>query len=609
MYQGQDVVRPDVKDKNSTQQGLNDAKGTHRQAGKAESPSCRSSICGRDSGGSTRIEDCTGGLTAFGSDGCRLLDIIEFLPDATFVINQKGEVIAWNRAIERITGIKKDSMLGKGNYEYAIPFYGERRPILIDFVLHPDKIGDAHYESLDKDGDALVADMYGVPIGNREGVWLWGKASPLFNADGQIVGAIESLRDVTQQKCVEKELCESERRYRGLFESLHDGFASVGMDGRIIDSNRALEEMLSYTREELHRLLFREITPEKWHLTEEGIIRNQVLTRGYSDNYEKEYRRKDGTVFPVELRAHLIRDEHGAPREIWGFVRDISRRKQAEEAAMHERQRFQRLVDNLPFGLALLGRKNLFVYMNHKFKEMFGYVEDDIPDSEAWLRRAFPGPERRAEALSSWKDDVRQVPEERKFRILRATCKDGTEKCVHVSAVKIATGEYVMGYIDITDWKRAEEALVTSERELREKSLNLQEANTALKVLLNHIQEEKQALQNTILENIRELVLPYIQKLKTLRPTEQQATLIGIVESNLENIVAPFVQKLTHAYASFTPTEIQVANLVRSGKTTKEIARLLNVSSGTIDSHRNSIRNKLGLGNKKINLRTHLLSL
>jgi PAS domain S-box-containing protein len=556
-----------------------------------------------------QADDCTRGLTAFGADGCRLLDIIEFLPDATFVIDQKGEVIAWNRAIERITGVKKDTMLGKGNYEYAIPLYGERRPILVDLVLHPDKIADARYESLTREGDALVADMYGVPVDKGEGIWLWGKASPLYSADGEIIGAIESFRDVTAQRRAEKELHESEKRYRGLFESLHDGFASVDMNGRIIDSNRALERMLGYTRQELHRLSLREITPEEWHATEGAIIRNQVLTRGYSDNYEKEYRRKDGGVFPVELRAHLIRDERGAPREIWGFVKDISRRKQAEETAAHERQRFQRLVDNLPFGLALLGLKNRFVYMNHKFKEMFGYGEDDIPDAEAWLSRAFPGPERRAEALSCWRDDVRQVPEERKFRILRVTCKDGAEKYVHVSAVRIATGEYVMGYIDITEWMRAEEALTTSEKELREKSLNLQEANTALKVLLNHIQEEKQGLQNTILENVRELVFPYIQKLKTLRPTEQQATLIGIVESNLENIVAPFVQKLTHAYSSFTPTEIQVANLVRSGKTTKEIAKLLNVSSGTIDSHRNSIRNKLGLGNKKINLRTHLLSL
>ncbi len=598
-----------MKDKNSTRERASDAKGACRQAGKVKSPSTRNATCDRVLGDSVRGEDRSRGHTAFGRDGCHVLDIIEFLPDATFAINQKGEVIAWNRAIERITGIKKDDILGKGNYEYAIPFYGERRPILIDLVLHPEMIGDVRYESLNRDGDALIADMDGVPICKEKGAWLWGKASPLCNSDGTIIGAIESFRDITQQKCIEKELYESEKRYRSLFESLHDGFASTDMDGRMIETNPALQEMLGYTREELHRLPYREITPEKWHKYEENIVQNEVLTKGYSDNYQKEYRRKDGSVFPVELRAHLIRDEQGAPREIWGFVRDISRRKQTEEAIMHERQRFQRLVDNLPFGLALLGRKNLFVYMNHTFKEMFGYVENDIPDSEAWLRRAFPGPKRRAEALSCWKDDIRQVPEERTFKILRVICKDGSEKYVHASAAKLAAGEYVMGYIDITDWKRAEEALVASEKELRENSLSLREANTALKVLLNHIQEEKKALQITILENIRELVFPYIQKLKALRPTEQQATLIGMVESNLENIVAPFVQKLTHAYSSFTPTEIQVANLVRSGKTTKEIAKLLNVSSGTIDSHRNSIRNKLGLGNKKINLRTHLLSL
>jgi PAS domain-containing protein len=114
-----------MKVKTSTQQRPNDAKETRGQVGKVGTLSTPNTICDGVIEDSVRVEDR--GRTPFGSDECHVLDIIEFLPDATFVINQKGEVIAWNRAIERITGIKKDDMLGKGDYEYAIPFYGKRR--------------------------------------------------------------------------------------------------------------------------------------------------------------------------------------------------------------------------------------------------------------------------------------------------------------------------------------------------------------------------------------------------------------------------------------------------------------------------------------------------
>ena len=142
----------------------------------------------------------------------RLADIINFLPDATFVINRDGEVIAWNRAIEKITGIKAANILGKGNYEYALPFYKVRRPMLIDLVLKPDVSLEKEYERIkwqEDDtlvGDSFISDMQGEPA------YLLGSAGVLYDSEGTIYGAIESIRNITDRKMAEEDLKSAKNR-------------------------------------------------------------------------------------------------------------------------------------------------------------------------------------------------------------------------------------------------------------------------------------------------------------------------------------------------------------------------------------------------------------
>ncbi len=161
---------------------------------------------------------------------------------------------------------------------------------------------------------------------------------------------------------------------------------------------------------------------------------------------------------------------------------------------------------------------------------------------------------------------------------------------------------------DITMRKRAERSLKKREKELENKSISLEETNTALKVLLKKRNEDKRKLEKKMLLNIKELVLIYLERLKKSGLDHRQMAFIDIMESNLDEITSPFVHGLTGSYLRLTPTEIQVANLVKQGKTTKEIAELLNLSKGTIDTHRDNIRKKIGIKNKKINLRTKLLT-
>jgi PAS domain S-box-containing protein len=166
---------------------------------------------------------------------------------------------------------------------------------------------------------------------------------------------------------------------------------------------------------------------------------------------------------------------------------------------------------------------------------------------------------------------------------------------------------------DITARVEAEENLRKMRDDLenlvRERTHNLEETNTALRVLLKKREEDKAAMEENVLANIKELVLPYLDKLNQSRLGEDSRTYLNILRENLDDIIAPFTVKLTSKYIGLTPSELQVANLVKQGKTSKEIADLLNMSSKTIDTHRYNIRKKIGFKNKKGNLRAYLLSL
>ncbi len=162
---------------------------------------------------------------------------------------------------------------------------------------------------------------------------------------------------------------------------------------------------------------------------------------------------------------------------------------------------------------------------------------------------------------------------------------------------------------DITKRKLYQEAYVEKRRELKIQSRSLSESNTALKVLLKRREDDKVELERNVLSNVREIVIPYIQKLQKGRLGDDELALTHIIEANLNSIVSPFLRNLSITQCNLTPKEFQVANLVKEGKTTKEIAEFLNISTGAIDFHRNSIRKKLGLNNQRANLRSYLLSL
>jgi DNA-binding CsgD family transcriptional regulator len=189
-------------------------------------------------------------------------------------------------------------------------------------------------------------------------------------------------------------------------------------------------------------------------------------------------------------------------------------------------------------------------------------------------------------------------PTEKRWYFMRAVRLDGPGPL-----------RVVVSHEDITALKRAEERLGERERELEGKTRDLGEINTALKVLLERREADRKEFEERVLGNVKQRVLPYLERLKGMRLQTEAAECVRVVESNLQEIVSPFLDRLTSSYYGLTPQEIQVAGLVKDGKMTKEIARFLNISASAVDFHRKNIRRKLGLKSKKANLRSTLLSL
>jgi PAS domain S-box-containing protein len=260
----------------------------------------------------------------------RLADIISFLPDATLVIDGENRVMAWNRAIEEMTGVKASEMLGKGNYEYALPFYGERRPILIDLVLMPDDEEFAKkYAHIQRQGEVLTGETY-VPQLKGEARYLYATASVLRDAKGNIVGAIEVIRDITERKQAEEQI----QLLGQIVQQMKDAviLTESTPESRIRYVNDAFCATYGYAKDEIlgqpSSVLLAGDEVDYARLAAE---RDEAVARTGQHRTEYRDRRKDGSSFWVSNTSSVL--YIGEAREPYdlGIVRDITERKRAEK--------------------------------------------------------------------------------------------------------------------------------------------------------------------------------------------------------------------------------------------------------------------------------------
>jgi two-component system cell cycle sensor histidine kinase PleC len=286
---------------------------------------------------------------------------------------------------------------------------------------------------------------------------------------------------------------------------------------------------------------------------------------------------------------------------------DIHDRMIAEEALRASEEKYRRLVENIHEVIYSTDTIGTVTYVSPAIEPLTGYSPAEIEgrhfsefifgDDVEYLVSRY------GNALSG-----QATPAE--YRLLT---KSGGYRWVRTFTKPIRYGDEAIGLqgvlSDITNLKRSEEALKEREKELTSKTIHLEEMNAALRVLLEKRERDKEELEEQVLRNVKQLVAPYIEKLKKVADGRKQRTYLDVIEKNLGSITSAFSKDLNFRYQNLTPTEFQIAGLIREGKSTKEIAELMNLSDRTVESHRKNLRRKMGLKDRKVNLRTTLLTI
>jgi len=443
-------------------------------------------------------------------------------------------------------------------------------------------------------------------------VWAEVKVSFLHDASGGVVGILGISRDITERRRAQEALRESEEKHRLLFQKSTDPVLLLDGD-TYLDCNEAALKFMGCSRRQLIGLHPWDVSPER---QPDGRMSRQkaqeivetALKEG-AHRFEWLHRTFDGRELWADVSLTVV--PIGGRKIIYALWRDIEKRKRAEEALIISRLHLSEAMDlakivywELDYATeTFLFDDSFYAFYGTTAKHEGGYrmaaEEYDKrfvhPDDRAMVQQS-------AQNIKRGKD--REFLVDLEHRIVR---RDNEVRYIlaRTRGFRDAEGRITRCYganQDITDRRQAEDAIAA-------KSHALEEMNTALRVLLNQREDDKRELEQRIRSNVQQLILPYLENLKDGGLTEHQRSTLDVIEMNLKAIASPLLGTSKDKVPALSHRELEIINLIKLGRTSKQIARQLHLGKATIDFHRDRIRRKLGLVNDKVDLRTHLLSL
>ena len=400
-----------------------------------------------------------------------LADIIDFLPDATAVIDSEGKVVAWNQAIEKMTGVSKEEMVGQGDHAYSIPFYGTRRSTLSDLLILDDEELKKKYDYVTRIGKSLYTEGFCSALNEGKGAHVWATATSITDDKGNRVGAIESIRDITEHKRVEEALRESVQRYELVMDGSSAGLWDSDVVNKRIHFSSHWKAMRGYTDAEIGD------SKEEWSSrihpddAPRVIATMEAHFAGQTEVYEEEYRVrcKDGSYIWVLDRGKVVRDAAGRVIRNVGSEIDITERKRTEDALRQSEERFKQVAESAGEWIWEVDPTGLLTYCSPVVEKIMGYKPEEIVGKYHFHELMAP--------------EIQEQMEQGVFAAFKARLplralinagvrKDGRIVYLETSGVPVEDeSDELIGYrgtnTDITKRKLDEDALLESERKYR----------------------------------------------------------------------------------------------------------------------------------------------
>ncbi|OPX69031.1 MAG: sensory histidine kinase AtoS [Methanoregulaceae archaeon PtaB.Bin056] len=310
--------------------------------------------------------------------------IIDFLPDATLVISRDGRVLAWNNAMEALTGVPAAQMLGKGDYEYALPFYKKRRPILADLVFVPKTELEEKYDTVERIGDTLIVDIF-IPDFRPGGIYLWAKASPLYDPEGNVIGAIETIRDITGRKRAEQEMARTTREMAEIINFLPDATLVIDREGKVMAWNRAMEDLTGVPAGEMvGKGDYEYALP--FYKEQRPMLANLVFLPGAEIEKRYDFVERMGDTLVVDIfipdfrpggayfwaKASPLYDPEGNIMGAIETIRDITARKRDEQEIVRSRRSLADIISFLPDATFAINRDGVVITWNRAMEDLTG---------------------------------------------------------------------------------------------------------------------------------------------------------------------------------------------------------------------------------------------